>query len=211
MFWKKKIKEDEQQSFGTIESAEEKALQFLSEKIKELFEKEKDVQLINLDYHTQFYGIGDVRINEVCVYCNYRGVDVHIDEYIYGDCLNNIENTLRRRKTTIDSLLDNDIFINGYKSGPLKVKFNEPYSKETIKGQICYKEGITLKRIIDFIGEKFPDMTDLEFEDEENREEFQPHECYEELIRFFKELAENNGEFETGNNVIFEEDEDFVV
>ena len=50
-----------------------------------------------------------------------------------------------------------------------------------------------------------------EFEDEENREDFHPHECYEELIRFFKELAENNGEFETGNNVIFEEDEDFVV
>lgn len=50
-----------------------------------------------------------------------------------------------------------------------------------------------------------------EFEDEEYREDFHPHECYEELIRFFKELAENNGEFETGNNVIFEEDEDFVV
>ena len=50
-----------------------------------------------------------------------------------------------------------------------------------------------------------------EFEDEENYEDFHPHECYEELICFFKELAENNGEFETGNNVIFEEDEDFVV
>lgn len=168
MFWKKKNKEEEQQLFGTIESAEEKALQFLGEKIEELFEEEKDVQLINFAFHTQFYGIGDVRINEVSVYCTYRGVDLHIDEYIYGDCLNNIENTLRRRKITIDSLLDNDIFINGYKSGPVKVKIDEPYLKETIKGQICYKEGITLKRIIDFLGEEFTDITDLEFENEEN-------------------------------------------
>lgn len=166
MFWKKKIKEEEQQ-FETTESAEEKALQFLSEKIKELFEEE-NVQLINCAFHTQFYGIGDVKVNEVCVYCNYRDIDLRINKYIYGDCLNNIKNTLRRRKVTIDSLLDNDIFINGYKSGPLKVKFDEPYSKETIKGQICYKEGIALKRIIDFLGEKFPDMTDLEFENEED-------------------------------------------
>lgn len=169
MFWKKKIKEEEQQSFGTIESAEEKALQFLSEKIEELFEEEKDVQLINHVYHKQFSDIYNVHAYKICVYCNYRGVDLRIDEYFgNGYCLNNIKDTLRRRKITIDSLLDNDIFINGYKSGPLKVKFDEPYSKETIKGQICYKEGIALKRIIDFLGEKFPDMTDLEFEDEEN-------------------------------------------
>lgn len=50
-----------------------------------------------------------------------------------------------------------------------------------------------------------------EFEDEEEYEGYQPHGCYEELIRFFKELADNNGELETGNNVILDEDEDFVV
>lgn len=49
------------------------------------------------------------------------------------------------------------------------------------------------------------------FEDEENQEDYHPHGCYEELISFFKVLAENNGELESGNNVIFEEDEDFVV
>lgn len=168
MFWKKKIKEEEQQLFGTIESAEEKALQFLGEKIEELFEEEKDVQLINHVYHTQFYGIGDVKINEVSVYCNYRGIDLHINEYIYGDCLKNIKDTLRRRKITIDSLLDNDIFINGYESGPVKVEITEPYLKETITGQICYKKGIELKRIIDFLGEEFSNITDLEFENEEN-------------------------------------------
>lgn len=50
-----------------------------------------------------------------------------------------------------------------------------------------------------------------EFEDEDVCEGYQPHGCYEELIRFFKELADNNGELETGNNVILDEDEDFVV
>ena len=50
-----------------------------------------------------------------------------------------------------------------------------------------------------------------EFEDEENFEDFHPNGCYLELIRFFKELADNNGELETGNNVILDEDEDFVV
>ena len=166
MFWKKKNKEEEQQLFGTIESAEEKVLQFLSEKIEELFEEEKDVKLINYTFHKQFSDFSNVGVWEINVNCNYRGVDLHINEYTYGDCLNNIKNTLRRRKFTIDSLLDNDIFINGYKSGPVKVKIDEPYLKETIKGQICYKEGITLKRIIDFLGEEFTDITDLEFENE---------------------------------------------
>lgn len=50
-----------------------------------------------------------------------------------------------------------------------------------------------------------------EFEDEDNWEDYHPHGCYEELIQFFKDLAENNGELETGNNVILDEDEDFVV
>lgn len=49
------------------------------------------------------------------------------------------------------------------------------------------------------------------FDDEENWEGYHPYGCYEELIRFFKELAENNGEIETSNNVILDEDEDFVV
>lgn len=57
--------------------------------------------------------------------------------------------------------------------------------------------------------DEFHDYGD--FEDEENLEDYCPRGCYEELIRFFKELAENNGELETGNNIIFDEDEDFVV
>lgn len=53
-----------------------------------------------------------------------------------------------------------------------------------------------------------------EFEDNEDEEEgynFQPNGCYEELVQFFKDLAENNGEFETVSNVVFEEEDDFVV
>lgn len=50
-----------------------------------------------------------------------------------------------------------------------------------------------------------------EFEDEDECEDYRPNGCYEELIRFFRELADNDGVLETGNNVILDEDEDFVV
>ena len=50
-----------------------------------------------------------------------------------------------------------------------------------------------------------------EFENEEECEDFHPSGCYEELVHFFKELADNNGELETGSTVIIEEDDDFVV
>ena len=51
----------------------------------------------------------------------------------------------------------------------------------------------------------------MRFEDEEECEDYHPSGCYEELVRFFKELADNNGVLETGSTVIFEEDDDFVV
>lgn len=66
------------------------------------------------------------------------------------------------------------------------------------------------------ITKRTPDIDDEfhiygEFEDEEECEDYHPNGCYEELVRFFKELADNNGMLETGSTVIFEEDDDFVV
>lgn len=66
------------------------------------------------------------------------------------------------------------------------------------------------------ITKRTPDIDDEfhiygEFEDEEECEDYHPNGCYEELVRFFKELADNNGVLETGNNVILDEGEDLVV
>ncbi len=49
------------------------------------------------------------------------------------------------------------------------------------------------------------------FEDEANWEDYHPNGCYKEIVQFFKELADNDGELETGSNIVFEEDDDFVV
>lgn len=49
------------------------------------------------------------------------------------------------------------------------------------------------------------------FEDEDRREDYHPSGCYEELVCFFKELADNDGMLETSSTVIIEEDDVFVV
>lgn len=168
MFWKKKIKEEENlQFFGNIPDTEETMLLYQIDKVKDLFEEEKDVKCINIAGHIEYNYDGTAHMNQIDVYCEYKDVEFKIREYVWGECINNIKNALKRKKLEIDCLLDSKIFIEKYKSGPLRIKFDEPYSKEEIEGQICYKKGTTLKEIIDFIGDKFPDMTDLEFDNEE--------------------------------------------
>lgn len=109
---------------------------------------------------------------------------------------------------------DGDIKFYWYRSAEAKRK--HAYDDYAYLGcqsiiVLMFDDGTCITKRTPDIDEEFHTFGD--FEDRDNWDDYNPtpNGCYDELVRFFRELADNDGVLETGNNVILDEDEDFVV